>query len=73
LKENPDALNYSGEEISAYLEHWRSLTRKAYDDIYKKTGHRAIREAELRSISWVMIHFIGGVFKNGFIHNKFLS
>ena len=52
FEENPDALNYSSEEISAYLEHCGPLTQKAYDDFIKRHGHRAIREAELRSKSW---------------------
>ena len=52
LQENPDAVAYSPEELAGYLRTCGNKTRQAIEAFLNRHGHRAIREAELRSGSW---------------------
>jgi pyruvate,water dikinase len=52
LKDQPNAKKYTVQQISDYLKTAGGHVQKAYTDFAKRHGHRAIREAELRSPGW---------------------
>jgi phosphohistidine swiveling domain-containing protein len=52
LAEKPDIAALSPHELAEYLKTCGPESRQAMDDFLKRHGHRAIREAELRSKSW---------------------
>ncbi|NLE63143.1 MAG: hypothetical protein GX612_04820 [Bacteroidales bacterium] len=52
IKENPDVTSFSVEELLMYLNNCGEKSRKAYQYFLERHGHRAIREAEMRSKSW---------------------
>lgn len=52
IKENSDVTSYSAEELLMYLNNCGEKSRKAYQYFLERHGHRAIREAEMRSKSW---------------------
>lgn len=52
LQENHDIGSLSSEDLLLYLDHCHSKSRKAYLNFLERHGHRAIREAEMRSKSW---------------------
>lgn len=52
IKENSDVTSYSAEELLMYLNNCGEKARKAYQYFLERHGHRAIREAEMRSKSW---------------------
>jgi len=52
IKENENARDYSTDELSDYLESASNEIKELYDSFMKRHGHRAIREAELRSLGW---------------------
>ena len=52
IKENPKAAEYSLEELAVYLKSCGGDTRRDLDAFLIRHGHRAIREAEMRSRSW---------------------
>lgn len=54
IKENPDAVNYSADELAEYLKVCEGDSAYALEHFMKRHGHRAIREAEMRSKSWHM-------------------
>lgn len=53
-EENPEAAGYSAEELAEYLKSCGKKTKEALDLFLQRHGHRAIREAEMRSKSWHM-------------------
>jgi phosphohistidine swiveling domain-containing protein len=52
LAEKPDIASLNAHELAGYLKTCGPESRQAMDDFLKRHGHRAIREAELRSQSW---------------------
>ncbi|KAI4453473.1 phosphoenolpyruvate synthase-related [Holotrichia oblita] len=52
LKENPSVAVFSADELAAYIKVCGKEARAAYEYFIKRHGHRAIREAEMRSIGW---------------------
>ncbi len=52
LADRPDARDFGKDELAAYLDGATGETRAAIDAFLSRHGHRAIREAELRSKSW---------------------
>jgi pyruvate,water dikinase len=53
LAAKPDAAGLSPEELLVFLESGGGDgVKAAYDSFLKRHGHRAIREAELRNMSW---------------------
>ena len=52
IAENPEVINYSSEQLAEYLKYCSEETKKAYQYFIDRHGHRAIREAELRSKGW---------------------
>lgn len=54
LKENPKAKSYSAEQLAEYLKVCEGDSAYTLEHFMKRHGHRAIREAEMRSKSWHM-------------------
>ena len=54
LDENPEAKDYSAEQLAEYLKVCEGDSAYALEHFMKRHGHRAIREAEMRSKSWHM-------------------
>ncbi len=54
VEENPGAVDYSAQELAEYLKVCEDDSAYALEHFMKRHGHRAIREAELRSKSWHM-------------------
>ena len=54
LKENPEAANFTAQELAEYLKICEGDSAYALEHFMKRHGHRAIREAEMRSKSWHM-------------------
>ncbi|MGI5849571.1 MAG: PEP/pyruvate-binding domain-containing protein [Christensenellales bacterium] len=54
MSENPDVIRYTAEELAVYVKKCGPKSREALDAFMKRHGHRAIREAEMRSMSWHM-------------------
>ena len=52
IAEKPDIARLSAGELAAYIKTCGPQSRQALDDFLKRHGHRAIREAELRSKPW---------------------
>ncbi len=52
LKENPSLKEASAPEIAAFLTSCQGEVRIIYGDFMKRHGHRAVREAEMRSKPW---------------------
>jgi phosphoenolpyruvate synthase/pyruvate phosphate dikinase len=52
LAANPSAAGFSASEILDIVRNSKGDTGKAYECFIQRHGHRAIREAELRSGSW---------------------
>lgn len=52
LKVRPDAAGMTAEELQAFIAADNGEVKSAYDAFISRHGHRAIREAELRSKSW---------------------
>ena len=52
VKENPEAKNFNEEELSEFLKTAGQQVQEAEKYFMARHGHRAIREAELRSKSW---------------------
>jgi pyruvate,water dikinase len=52
LKQNPEAVQYSPDQLAVYIKNETGAIREAYDYFISRHGHRAIREAELRMKSW---------------------
>ena len=52
IAEKPDIAAFDAKELAEYLKTCGPESRAALDDFLKRHGHRAIREAELRSPSW---------------------
>ncbi|MCL2675645.1 MAG: PEP-utilizing enzyme [Firmicutes bacterium] len=52
LEDNPAARAYNSEELAVYLKNAGAKTTEARAEFLKRHGHRAIREAELRSCGW---------------------
>ena len=52
LKEYPDAAEYSAEELSKCIKNGGRGIQEAYVCFTRRHGHRAIREAEIRSKGW---------------------
>ena len=52
IAEKPDISALSARELADYLKTCGPESRRALEDFLKRHGHRAIREAELRSRSW---------------------
>jgi len=52
IAENPEVVNYSSEQLAACLKQCGAATKKEYQYFIDRHGHRAIREAELRSKGW---------------------
>jgi len=52
LKEKPDIGTLSAQELAQYIRTCGPESRRALGDFLKRHGHRAIREAEMRSRSW---------------------
>lgn len=52
LLENPKAKNFDQEELKNYLDIAGDSVKDKCDYFFKRHGHRAIREAELRSKGW---------------------
>ncbi len=52
IAEKPDIAALSAKELAAYLKTCGPESRQALDEFLQRHGHRAIREAELRSQSW---------------------
>lgn len=50
--DNPEAAKYSPEKLIDYLEHANKNVSDKYQYFLQRHGHRAIREAELRSMPW---------------------
>ncbi len=54
IDENPDVSTYDTAQLEAYLNTCGGASRQALDALLVRHGHRAIREAEMRSKSWHM-------------------
>ncbi|MCE5330180.1 hypothetical protein LLG07_07620 [bacterium] len=52
LAENPSIVKLQGNEILNYIKMNDGDIRKSYDSFISRHGHRAIREAEIRSKGW---------------------
>ncbi|MDD5952778.1 MAG: PEP/pyruvate-binding domain-containing protein [Oscillospiraceae bacterium] len=52
LSRNPEAKSWTTEELSAYIHHDGGEAKYDYQKFLRRHGHRAIREAELRSKAW---------------------
>lgn len=52
IAEKPNIAALNAQELADYIKHCGAESRAALDDFLKRHGHRAIREAELRSPSW---------------------
>ncbi|KAI4453308.1 phosphoenolpyruvate synthase-related [Holotrichia oblita] len=52
LDKNPGSVNFTCEELAAFIKADTSFVKFAYDCFIARHGHRGIREAELRSLSW---------------------
>lgn len=52
LTDDPSAASYDGKELIEYITKSSGETKKAYDYFISRHGHRAIREAEVRSKAW---------------------
>jgi len=52
LLENPSIAELSGSDILNYIKASNGEVKKAYDSFIIRHGHRAIREAEIRSRGW---------------------
>ena len=52
ISENPEVTGYSSGQLAEYLKTCGPKSQKAMDAFMKRHGHRAIREAEIRSRSW---------------------
>ncbi len=52
IAENPDIQQYAPQQIADYLPGKGAESKEAYESFMERHGHRAIREAELRSKSW---------------------
>ena len=52
LEVKPDANTLSYQELNEFIKNSNGKVKEAYDYFLKRHGHRAIREAELRSHSW---------------------
>ncbi len=71
INENPDVINYDSSQLTEYCKHLKEeKTIQAYENFMNKHGHRAIREAELRSKSWkddeeAFINFLRTVISTG--------
>lgn len=50
----PDARDMDWQQLAGFIDKDNSEVKAAYDSFMKRHGHRAIREAELRSKSWEM-------------------
>ncbi|MCL2570506.1 MAG: PEP-utilizing enzyme [Firmicutes bacterium] len=52
VEDNPMARNYTAEQLINYLETTNQNVKTVYNEFMSRHGHRAIREAELRSKGW---------------------
>ena len=52
--ENPNAKDYSAKQLAEYIKVCEGDSAFALEHFMKRHGHRAIREAEMRSKSWHM-------------------
>ena len=52
IRENPEVTGYSAGQLAEYLKTYGPESQKAMEAFMKRHGHRAIREAEIRSRSW---------------------
>lgn len=51
---NPECRDMDWQQLSVYIANDNGDVKAAYDSFMRRHGHRAIREAELRSKSWEM-------------------
>jgi pyruvate,water dikinase len=54
MKEHPEAAEMDAAQLAPLLARCGPESRAALEQFYKRHGHRAIREAEMRSKSWHM-------------------
>ncbi len=54
VQENPQAQDYTAGELAEYIKVCEGDSAYALEHFMKRHGHRAIREAEMRSKSWHM-------------------
>jgi pyruvate,water dikinase len=54
IEENPDVKDYDAAQLEAYLSTCIGASKQALNAFLERHGHRAIREAEMRSRSWHM-------------------
>ena len=52
VKNNPDAVKYTTEELANYLANATGEVKDCYDNFMKANGHRGINESEMRVKCW---------------------
>ncbi len=52
IAQNPDIQQYTIEQLAQAMKTCTGEAKEAYDSFISRHGHRAIREAEVRSASW---------------------
>lgn len=52
MTEHPDAADYTADQLSAAIHSSEGESKPLYEAFLERHGHRAIREAELRSRAW---------------------
>jgi len=54
IEENKDVRDYDVDELAAYIRKCKPKSKMLLNSFISRHGHRAIREAEMRSMSWHM-------------------